>query len=362
MPSGKVKMKVRKQIIIDCERMKYANTGLYHYCLQLCQALQRNIDKENEELKLYVRAATAPAFGPGFSFIYQHTLHKFFMPLKKSFNVWHSTYQGTQYFPFRKRKGVVFTVHDLNFLYDEHKTEIKKQKYLRQHARKINAADHIVAISNFVLEDVRRHFDVSRKPCSVIYNGCNIPAALSGDLPGFKKPESPFLYTIGTVVDKKNFHVLPSLLVNNNRLLLISGIIQSEAYKEKIIAEARKHKVEDRVIFTGPVTENEKSWYLQHCEIFLFPSLAEGFGLPVIEAMYFGRPVILSTHTSLPEIGGEEAYYFKNFEPVNMRQTLEESLQHYNSTNAREKIIARARSFNWDNAAKQYLEIYRTLY
>jgi glycosyltransferase involved in cell wall biosynthesis len=170
------------------------------------------------------------------------------------------------------------------------------------------------------------------------------------------------LYTIGTVTDKKNFHVLPPLLVNNDRLLLISGIIQSEAYKEKIIAEARKYKVEDRVIFTGAVTENEKSWYMQHCEAFLFPSLAEGFGLPVIEAMYHGRPVILSTHTSLPEVGGEEAYYFTDFEPSAMRQTLENSLHHYNSTSAREKIIARATSFNWDNAAKQYLEIYRTFY
>ena len=91
---------------------------------------------------------------------------------------------------------MVFTVHDLNFLYDESKTEKKKQKYLRQHARKINAADHIVAISNYVLEDVRKHFDISRKPCSVIYNGCNIPAAITGELPGFEKPESPALAII----------------------------------------------------------------------------------------------------------------------------------------------------------------------
>ncbi len=355
-------MKKRRQIILDCERMKYANTGLYHYCLQLGWALQRAIDKETEELILYVRAATAPDFGPGFSFIYQHTLHKFLLPLKKKYSVWHCTYQGTQYFPFRKRKGVVFTIHDLNFLYDEQKTQKKKQKYLRQLGRKIKAASHLVAISNFVLEDVRRFFDISSKPCSVIYNGCNIPAPVTGDIPGFIKPEGSFLYTIGTVVDKKNFHVLPSLLVGNNRLLVISGIIQSEAYKEKIIAEAQQYKVEDRVIFTGPVTEAEKSWYMQHCECFLFPSLAEGFGLPVIEAMYFGRPVILSTHTSLPEIGGDAAYYFKNFEPVAMRKTLEDSLHHYNSTNAREKIMARASFFNWDNAAKQYLEVYRGLY
>ncbi len=355
-------MNLSKQVVLDCERMKYHNTGLYHYCLQLGLAIKRNLNKEKETLKIYVRAPEAVDFGPGFSFIKQHHLHKFFMPFTKTADVWHCTYQGSNYFPFRKKLPVVLTIHDLNFLYDEHKSSSKQLKYLKKLGKKIKHAHHIVTISNFVLEDVKKHFDVKNKSCSVIYNGCNISDMVIEDLPETQKPSAPFLYTIGTVIDKKNFHVLPPLLVNNKKLLFISGIIQSEKYKEKIIDIAKKHQVEDRVIFTGPVTENEKYWYMQNCEAFLFPSLAEGFGLPVIEAMYFGKPVILSTHTSLPEIGGNEAYYFKNFEPESMRQILEDSLEHYTATSAADKIKSRAAVFNWDKAANEYLAVYRKLY
>ncbi len=348
-------------IVLDCERMKYPNTGLYHYCLNLAFALQHNLDKENESLYLYVRQPATAVFNDTFNFINQHSLHKFYLPLKKNYRVWHCTYQGSNYFPFTKKMPVVLTIHDLNFLY-EHKSEKKKSKYLKQLAAKIDSADYIVAISQFVLQDIQAHVDMKNKPCKVIYNGCNTALQFSGITPVKKEIEAPFIYTIGTIVDKKNFHVLPALLVNNNRLLIISGITQSEAYKNKIIDEAVKHRVQDRVIFTGPISEAEKFWYMQHCACFAFPSLAEGFGLPVIEAMYFGKPVILSKLTSLPEIGGNVAYYFDDFDPSHMRLVLEESLEHYRTHMPMEKIKARAAVFDWNLAAKEYLDVYRSLY
>lgn len=351
-----------KQIVLDCERMKYPNTGLYHYCFQLAQALQRNADPQKEQLNLYIREASMPDFGNGFSFIPQHSLHKFWLPVKKSYAVWHATYQATQYFPFRKKVPVVLTVHDLNFLYDENKEAAKREKYLRQHAKKIKYADHVVAISDYVLQDIKKHFDVGAKSCSVIHNGCNISPLVEPAISSTNMPATPFLYTIGTIVDKKNFHVLPPLLENNNRLLIISGIVQSEAYRSRIIETARRYGVESRLVFTGAVTEAEKYWYMKNCEAFVFPSLAEGFGLPVIEAMYFGRPVILSTHTSLPEIGGDDAYYFPNFEPGSMQQVLENSLVQYNNSNPALKIKQRAGMFNWNDAVKKYLDVYRSLY
>jgi glycosyltransferase involved in cell wall biosynthesis len=79
--------------------------------------------------------------------------------------------------------------------------------------------------------------------------------------------------------------------------------------------------------------------------------------------MYFGTPVILSTLTALPEVGGDAAYYFRNFEPAHMQQVLRSSLSHYNA-NAymKEKIKDRARFFNWDKTASAYRDIYRALY
>ncbi len=118
---------------------------------------------------------------------------------------------------------------------------------------------------------------------------------------------------------KKNFHVLPALLVGNDHELIISGV--ETPYKSKIMEEAEKFGVTDRVKITGTISEEDKAWYYKNCTAFVFPSIAEGFGLPVIEAMHFGKPVFLSTHTSLPEIGGDAAFYFPTFEPADMQAT-----------------------------------------
>jgi glycosyltransferase involved in cell wall biosynthesis len=152
------------------------------------------------------------------------------------------------------------------------------------------------------------------------------------------------------------------LLVGNDRLLVIGGITASESYKQEIISIAIKYGVEKRLVFTGPVSENDKQWYMKNCEAFLFPSLTEGFGAPVVEAMYFGVPIFLSRLTSLPEIGGDVCYYFPSFDKDAMQQTLKEGLQHYKNSNAVEKIKKRAAMFSWPNAATEYLDIYRSLY
>lgn len=340
--------------------MKYPHTGLYHFCHQLGNAIRFHADESREQISFYVRELEHGAFGESSNYISQHSLHKFWMPAIGKFDVWHATYQGTQYFPYRKRIKILFTIHDLNFLYDESKPEYKKLREIKKLQQKIDRADHIVAISDFTKKDILRHLNTQNKPVSVIYNGCNFR-----DIGEVKAPdtfkEGDFLYSIGTITDKKNFHVLPCLLRDNNMKLIISGVNQSQEYTDKIIAEAERWGVKERVVLTGPVTENDKQWYLKNCKAFVFPSLAEGFGLPVIEAMHFGKPVILSTLTALPEIGGDAAYYFDSFEPDQMNQVLKESLEHFSKFGDAEKVRARARFFNWDDAAKAYLNLYRTI-
>ena len=72
---------------------------------------------------------------------------------------------------------------------------------------------------------------------------------------------------------------------------MIAGVTHQPWYQRKIEEEAKRLGVTERVIFTGAISENDKYWYYQNCTAFVFPSIAEGFGLPVIEAMYFGKPV-----------------------------------------------------------------------
>lgn len=348
------------KIILDCERMKYPHTGLYHFCHQLGISLKELSHNTQTEITFYTPEKEKEVFGKDADVIIQKSRHKFLLPSLKSFQIWHSTFQGTNYFPLSQKIRKVLTVHDLNFMYDENKSLDKKKRALRKLEDKINQADAVVAISNFVLNDLKQFIPFDYKKSHVIYNGCNFSESSISKAPQIK-PDMPFLYTIGTITEKKNFHVLPALLKNFDGLLIISGITQNQTYKEKILQEARRHNVEDRLLFTGPVSEGEKMWYMQHCDAFLFPSLSEGFGLPVVEAMYLGTPVILSRLTSLPEIGGKDAYYFDDFEPAHMQNILENCLNVDSKLAIAEKMKNKASHFNWKNAADEYLSLYTKL-
>ncbi len=93
-----------------------------------------------------------------------------------------------------------------------------------------------------------------------------------------------------------------------------------------------------------------------------FPSLAEGFGLPLLEGMYFGKPVFIATNTSLPELGGGLAYHFDNFDPEYMQSVFEKGMQHYEQTKPVKALHERALQFTWDKNAAGYLAIYRKLF
>jgi glycosyltransferase involved in cell wall biosynthesis len=349
------------RIIFDAERMKHPYTGLFYYCKFLGRHILEETKKDVFDLGFYLPHNASKSFGEDVYQIEQHPLHKFFLPLKKECALWHNTYQNSSYFPSKKSIPILLTIHDLNFMYDEKKSAAKKNKYLKAVQQNIDRSEHVVAISNSTLQDVKKHLNTHNKATSVIYNGCSIDEISVLSEPQHK-PQTPFLFTIGTVVNKKNFHVLPALLKNKNWQLVIAGTIASNDYKNMIIAEAIKHNVQNQVVFVGSISENDKQWYYKHCLSFVFPSISEGFGLPVIEAMHFGKPVVLSKLTCLPEIGGTEAYYFDSFEPSVMQANLESALHHYqNNPSQKESIKKRAGFFSWKNAAKDFVEVYKTI-
>ncbi len=346
-------MERKPRVIVDVERMKYAYTGLYYYCLHLSENLHKYYSGEFD-----------------FSFFgYSHVQfpeHLNLVPLKiwdkiysfrgYSYDLWHGTWQLTKYIPNGKIKFIL-TIHDLNFLYTN-KPAHKKKRLLKQIQGRIDRADAVTVISGYVKRDVEKHLNIGNKPVYVIYNGVELKEYPEFDSPRYR-PEKSFLFTMGTVLYKKHFHVLPALLTDNEFELIIAGIQPDSKYVDQIIREAERFGVKDKVILTGPVSDAEKYWYLKHSEAFLFPSISEGFGLPPVEAMMLGKPVFLSTHTSLPEIGGDVAYYFENFEPEHMREVLRDGLNDYREHNRSEAIRKHAAKFTWENAVKQYAKVYR---
>lgn len=351
-----------RKIIFDCERMKYPDTGLYHYCLNLGKYLEKNIDPAAEQLYFYT-----PHWEQNWSFtranhLTQNPLHKFLLPSFQSFDIWHTTYQDSQYMPLLNKKiKVVLSIHDLNFMYDDRKSATKKKKYLRHLQHLINRADALICISEFSRKDVLLHCDTGQKPLTVIHNGSNLLQTPSLTLKSYK-PRKPFLFSIGVIHRKKNFHVLLPLLKNGLMELLIAGKKEDLNYYSYIKEQSKEMGVEDSVHILGQVSENEKSWYFNNCRAFAFPSISEGFGLPVVEAMSCGKPLFLSDKTALPEIGGDVSFYFRDFQPEHMEEVFNIGMSRYRNEGFQQKIKERALCFNWHKAARQYLNVYRSLY
>ena len=121
----------------------------------------------------------------------------------------------------------------------------------------------------------------------------------------------------------------------------------------------------ERVILPGAIDEAEKAWLLAHCAGFVFPSLREGFGIPVVEALHFGKPVFCFRNTALPEAGGEAAYYWRDESPPTMAELVAQTLAAEESDSARAPLAAArqkwAARFSWAQNAASYLDIYRRL-
>jgi glycosyltransferase involved in cell wall biosynthesis len=343
--------------LFDCERMKHPYTGLFEYCFQLGKALKATAETE-DEMMFYVPQKYENYFGNNSRYYIYSPVHKFF-PLKaKQVDIWHSSNAQPAFVKSSRKMKRIITIHDLNFLYEK-SSPIKINKYLKAFQNNVYRADAIIAISQYTKTDIVNNLNTNGKPIFVIYNGCDVLEFPDYDAPVYC-PAVPFLFSIGTVLPKKNFHVLPCLLKNNDYELIIAGK-GNDNYIQKIVEEAKKHNVADKVKLIGAIKNEDKYWYLKNCSAFLFPSFAEGFGIPPIEAMHFGKPVFLSTKTSLPEIGGQYAYYFNDFDPENMRKVFETGMNHYARTNPTSSIIRHANQFNWEKSAKAYWEVYKSV-
>jgi glycosyltransferase involved in cell wall biosynthesis len=340
-------------IVIDVDRLKYPYTGLFSFCYNLMIALSKY---NTFDFIFYKHKKTKiPEFLKSISI---NIFDSIFLKPNKKISVWHTTSQLSKRIP---RKGIhlVYTIHDLNFLYSK-KANWKKERELLKIKKNIERSNYLTFISNFTKNEVAHYFDIKNKKQKVIYNGVNIMRFPGYDNPKIK-PKKDFLFTIGVIDPKKNQHVILNLLIDNDYDLVISGIINDLNYFQFLKKEIQNYNLENRVYFTLGINEKDKYWYYSHCKAFIFPSISEGFGLPPIEAMNYGKPVFLSNLKSLPEIGGSVAYYFENFEQEHMKSIFEDGLKDYKEQNKKDSIVQWSNQFTWEKAAHEYTKIYDEL-
>ena len=347
-------------VLVDLHRIgKNPYNGLYTYCFQLGKSLLR-VPHGQLKLYYYLPQHKFGLFGNEISYVNQRSIDKYYRFNTYKYDIWHAATTLSWYKPFNKKTKFMFTLHDLNFLIENPDQVSGNRRYLRLIQERVHRADHIIAISQATLDQAYEYLDMKDKPISIIYPGCALVNELPEEAVPANLPDGPFLFTIGLLQPRKNFHVLMPLIKETGYKLVVAGLDTFD-YKNVIIEEAKKWQVSDQLIITGPISENEKVWYYHNCEAFVFPSFAEGFGSPVVEAMFFGKPVFLSRFGSLPEIGGSAAYYFESFEPEQMVHDFKKGMNNYEETSPQAFIKQRAQLFTYDRAAENIVDIYQQI-
>jgi len=281
--------------------------------------------------------------------------------VRKRYDVWHSLNQNTKIEP-RHDQPYLLTVHDINFV-DEISDDINHPRN-QQFVEKLQRANAITYISEFAKKATHSFFDVPAVPEYVIHNGNPIVEHL--DTSGFaadQRIDRPFFFSIGDFRERKNFHLLVEMMLHFPDYQLVLAGNDSKSYGQRVNELVENLGLQKQVLLIGRVDDLAKQYYFEHCQALLFPSLREGFGLPPIEAMAFGRPVFLANTTSLPEIGGSHAFYFENFEPAQMAKDVQAGLGVYsaNQQTYETALKQQAARFDWTLAAQQYLEVYKSL-
>ena len=340
------------QIFLDTEKLKNPNSGLGQFCAHLGNAIEKTA---KQEIGFYVDYQHLTFFETKNTILWKRSHQYLGVPVRV--NLWHSMHQEAKYFPKGKATKILLTIHDLNFL-DKY-TGAKRERKLKNLQKLVYKATGIAYISEFTKKIAEQNLELPNVLQKVIYNGVSVSDA-SPIKPEFVEDSKAFIFSIGIIGEKKNFHVLIEAMKNLPNLNLYLCGNATSKYADKIRTLIAKHDLGKRAFLPGEISEAEKNWMFENCKAFVFPSLNEGFGLPVVEAMHFGKPLVISKLSSLPEIAGKEATYLDNFLPEEIANKIEFAIK--NNTQEQQKSLKnRASFFSWQKAAEQYLEMYSDL-
>jgi glycosyltransferase involved in cell wall biosynthesis len=293
-------------------------------------------------------------FGADVGYLATHTLQRLCHLRRTRFALWHRLHQHIR---LRAPLGTIHrveTVHDLNFLIT--KTVTKRERYRSRLRSRLARCDQVVTISRHVAAELQRELPGLRVPVEVIHNGATDLSTHEQRAVELDHGGEPFLLHVSRMAPSKNIEALLALAAAwpERRFVLAGG---ASPYTEHVRREVASRDLRN-VTIRLDVDDAQKAWLYAHCDALLFPSLAEGFGLPPLEAMHFGKPVFLSRLTSLPEVGGEAAFYFDDFEPTSMRARIEQGLTAHQLLQRAGTVMEHARRFTWQACASRHVELY----
>jgi len=318
---------------------------------------------EQDNFSLYVRKFPRPFI----VFLEDHNISVIEkLLLRQNIDIYH----GTGYFLpcLKKIKGIV-TVHGLDFA--EMDTYWYKDKWYKNVPLYLRRADKIIAVSNYVKVSLMRYYGIPQRKIQVIYPGIgkefNVIESKK-HLETFKEKFGilqPYILTVATSVERKNLkRTLEafSLVKHSHRNLKLVIVGDREVIQVPILPYVEKLGLQNEVYFPGYLKPEELVYLYNLAEVFVFPSLYEGFGLPVLEAMACGCPVVTSNVSALPEVAGDAAIVV---DPYNVEE-IESALKRILSDDKLREVMkkkgeARAKLFSWEKCARETLEVYKEL-
>jgi glycosyltransferase involved in cell wall biosynthesis len=357
------------RIAIDARKI---NSGTGRYVERLLTYLQK-IDKVNEYLVLLKEKdvdsfrPTNPNFKPIFTPHKEFTFGEQLDYAKqiKNLNVDLVHFPMAQQ-PIRYGRKVVTSILDLTTARFSNPSKnkivflIKQKIYVFLVKLVVKKSKQIITISDYVKEDLLNFVKINKDKITTIYLAAD---EITDPMEPIKDLQSkPFIFYVGRPQPHKNLSRLLQafaiLKKSHLDLLLVLAGRKDEVY-DGVAEEAKKVGVNESVIFLGYVTEGQLKWLYRGCKAYVFPSLSEGFGLPGLEAMRHGAPVISSDMTCLPEVYDDAAWYCNPLDVHDIARSIDEVLT---NTELRNELIKRgrerARQFSWQKMAEQTLDVY----
>jgi len=370
------------RIGFDAKRAFYNKSGLGSYSRNLIQGLVEKYP-ENQYV-LYSPGLSFDLFEPTHPCITvkgpERMIHRIFRFYWRSFylsrqlprdaiQIFHGLSHEIPYnFPKKQVRSIV-TIHDLIFLRLPHLYRLlDRTVYERKFRYSCENADRIVAVSRQTAGDIVEFFGIDPEKIDVVYQGCN--PVFSTDVSLVEKeilrmkyllPKSFILY-VGTIEERKNLLTLIKALHFGKIDIPLVVIGKPTPYLNKIIEFIERHSLIN-IIFCDIVQNQDLPGIYQLADLFVYPSIFEGFGIPILEALYSKVPVITSRGSSLVEVGGDHTLYV---DPNNVEEMSAAIKKVLFDRELQEKMISEgykhARNFDAEKVTSNIMQVYQKVY
>lgn len=261
----------------------------------------------------------------------------------------------------------VVTIHDLIFVrYPQYYSFFDRKIHFWKFKKAADMADKIIAISEQTKKDIIQYLKVPETKIEVIYQGCHhafkeqqSPELMKAVKEKFKLPER-FVLNVGTIEDRKNLLNVVKAINGTEIPLVVVG--RKTGYYQKIERFLKRNKMEKQVLFLEGVSMDELACLYKLADIFVYPSFFEGFGIPVIEALFSKTVVVTSNTSCLPEAGGKDSVYVNPENDLDIRAKLKFLWENESERKRREeKGFEFVQKFNDESIAKELMNFYQKI-